>query len=173
MNWPHDLLSCSHNNIQSQQWGGPPANMPGINSVEYPVQGNKCRLVVGKSDFKEGLKHMIYTTYQSMVCTDDNNNNNNNNNPNTMSSSSKSSHMDHNNSMVGSSLHSNTSVLFISPCMIPMVTFVKEECWGCVIVRLLCISLFNLATNVEWQLVKVIVRLLCISLFNLATKVEW
>ncbi|KAJ7370114.1 Far upstream element-binding protein 3 [Desmophyllum pertusum] len=27
---------------------GPPANMPGINSVEYPVPGNKCGLVIGK-----------------------------------------------------------------------------------------------------------------------------
>ena len=70
-----------------------------------------------------------------MVRTDDNNNsknnnpnNNNNNNPNTMGSISNPSHMDHNNSMVDSSLHSNTSVPFISPCMIPMVTFVKEEC---------------------------------------------
>ena len=98
--------------------------MPGINSVEYPVLSNKFRLVVGKIDFKEALKHMIYTYYQSMVRTDDNNNNN----PNTMGSSSNPSHMDHNNSMVDSSLHSNTSVPFISPCMIPMVTFVKEEC---------------------------------------------
>ena len=67
-----------------------------------------------------------------MVHTDGNDNNNNNpninNNPNTMGSSISPNHMDHENSMVDSSLHSNTSVPFICPCMIPMVTFVKEEC---------------------------------------------
>ena len=63
--------------------------MPGINSVEYPVQGNKCGVVVGESEFKKAFKHMIYTYYQSMVRTD------NNNNPNNMDSSSNPSNMDH------------------------------------------------------------------------------
>ena len=67
--------------------------MPGINSVEYPVQGNKCRLVVGKNDLKKPLKHMIHTYYQSMVITDKNN-------PNNMDSSSNPTNTDHNNSMV-------------------------------------------------------------------------
>ncbi|XP_078384969.1 far upstream element-binding protein 3-like isoform X1 [Oculina patagonica] len=39
--------------VASRQRGGPPprgppANMPGINTVEYPVPGNKCGLVIGK-----------------------------------------------------------------------------------------------------------------------------
>lgn len=38
--------------------------MPGINSVEYPVQGNRCGVVVGKNDLKKPLKHMIHTYYQ-------------------------------------------------------------------------------------------------------------
>ncbi|XP_027042393.1 far upstream element-binding protein 3-like isoform X1 [Pocillopora damicornis] len=38
---------------QSRQRGGPPprgapANMPGVTSVEYPVPGNKCGLIIGK-----------------------------------------------------------------------------------------------------------------------------
>ena len=90
--------------------------MPGVNSVDYPVRGNKCRLVVDKNDFEEALKHMIYTCYQSMVRTD--------NNTNTMDSSGNPSHIDHDNSMVDS----NRSAQLISPCMIPVVTFVKEEC---------------------------------------------
>ncbi|XP_029180274.1 far upstream element-binding protein 3-like isoform X2 [Acropora muricata] len=47
---------------QSRQRGGPPprgppANMPGINSVEYPVPGNKCGLVIGKGG--ETIRNII------------------------------------------------------------------------------------------------------------------
>ena len=88
--------------------------MPLINSVEYPVQGNKCGVVVGKSEFKKAFKHMIYTYYQSMVHMD-----NNNNNLNTMDSSSNPSNTDHDNSIVDSSLQSNTEALLISPSPSP------------------------------------------------------
>ena len=43
--------------------------MPRINSVEYPVQGNKCRLVVGKNDLKKAFKHMIYIYSITKVLT--------------------------------------------------------------------------------------------------------
>ena len=52
-------------------------------------------MVVGKSDLKKPLKHMIHTYYQSMVITD-------NNNPYNMDSSSNPSNTDHNNSIVDS-----------------------------------------------------------------------
>ncbi|XP_068695100.1 far upstream element-binding protein 3-like isoform X1 [Montipora capricornis] len=50
---------------QSRQRGGPPprgppANMPGISSVEYPVPGNKCGLVIGKGG--ETIRNIIKAT---------------------------------------------------------------------------------------------------------------
>jgi len=57
---------------------------------------------------------MIYTYYQSMVHMD-----NNNNNLNTMDSSSNPSNTDHDNSIVDSSLQSNTEALLISPSPSP------------------------------------------------------
>lgn len=45
--------------MQSRQRGGPPpkgppANMPGVNSVEFPVPGNKCGLIIGKGESHNG-----------------------------------------------------------------------------------------------------------------------
>ncbi|XP_073243414.1 far upstream element-binding protein 1-like isoform X2 [Porites lutea] len=47
---------------QSRQRGGPPpkgppANMPGVNSVEFPVPGNKCGLIIGKGG--ETIRNII------------------------------------------------------------------------------------------------------------------
>ena len=110
--------------------------MPGINSVEYPVQGNKCRLVVGKNDFMEALKHNYdlyllpkYGPYGRQQQQQQQQQQPPQQQPQHYGQQKQPQPYGHNNnSMVDSSLHSNMSVLFISPCMIPMVTFVKEEC---------------------------------------------
>ena len=55
LQWINLLLVQLIFTVQSRQRGGPPpkgppANMPGVNSVEFPVPGNKCGLIIGKGE---------------------------------------------------------------------------------------------------------------------------